>query len=169
MEKNIQDQLDRVFEKKQQVEAAVARAKSAQQQREEAAVAKFKVVREELIKPAMLEFVSYLASRNCEAAISEKEERYSGYAPNQRLEDAVIQLQFSPRDGGADGRSVHSGQLPYFQVRLEKSTSKVYFMESTMWGNRGGHTGSSGHYDLHTLDQKTIEAAITKTIASVFG
>lgn len=169
MEKDIQNQLDKVFEKKRQVEAAAAQAKSAQEQREEDAVSKFKVVRDALIKPTMREFVNYLASKNCEAVISEREERYTGPASNQRLEEAFVQLQFSKREGGTDDRSAHSGQLPYFQVRLEKSKSKVYFMESTMWGNRGGHAGSCGHHDLHTLDQKTLEAAITKTIASVFG
>jgi hypothetical protein len=169
MKQEIQAKLDQVFEKKRQVEVAAAQAKSAQEQREEDAVAKFKVVKEALIKPTMREFVNYLASKDCEATISEREERFTRPPSTPQLQEASIHLQISPQASGTNGYSAHTGQLPYFQVRLEKSKSKVFFFESTIWGSKGGHAGSCGEVDLDLLDQKTLEAAITKTIASVFG
>jgi hypothetical protein len=69
MKREIQDKLDRVFEKKRQAETAAAAAKSAQEKKEEEAVLKFKEIRESMIGPTMQQFADYLANKGHAAEI----------------------------------------------------------------------------------------------------
>ena len=85
MRPETQSKLDEIFEQKERRDIAAARAKSEHEHTEEAALAKFKTLRENLIKPTMQSFAHYLASKGHNANIIESEERFEGGPANGDL------------------------------------------------------------------------------------
>ena len=168
MKREIQDKLDKVFEKKQQAETAAAAAKSAQEKKEEEAVLKFKEIRESIIVPTMQQFADYLSNKGHAVEILVEEEKYEGSGANQRLVAPSTRLRISPNSSAPQRYALHA-QNPHFDVILEKSLSKVWFHESTMRASGGGHAGKCGEADLDKLTGDTLEPLITKTISNVFG
>jgi hypothetical protein len=167
MRPETQSKLDEIFEQRERRDVAAAREKSEHEQTEEAALARFKTLRENLIKPVMESFAHYLVSKGHNANIVESEERFEGGPANGRLVDeASIELRISPH--GADQYAQYT-KGPHFLVRLEKAKSKVWFHESTTWGQRGGHSGPCGELSLDSLNEQVLEEAITKTIGSIFS
>jgi hypothetical protein len=167
MRPETQSKLDEIFEQRERRDIAAARAKSEHEQTEEAALAKFKALRENLIKPTMQSFAHYLASKGHNANIVESEERFEGGPASGRLVDeASIELRISPH--GADQYAQYTTG-PHFLVRLEKAKSKVCFHKSTKWGQRDGHSGPCGEFSLDDLSEQALEEAITNTIGSIFN
>jgi hypothetical protein len=166
MRPETQSKLDKIFEQRERQDTATAREQSGQEQREEAALAKFKSLRENLIKPTMQSFAHYLASKGHNANIIEGEERYEGGPEVARLaEEASIELRISPH--GADQYAQYT-KGPHFLVRLDRARSKVWFHESTMWGQHGGSSRPCGEFSLDDLNEQVLEEAVTKTIESIF-
>jgi len=168
MKREIQDKLDKVFERKRQAETAAAAAKSAQEKKEEEAVLKFNEIRESMIRPTMQQFADYLGNKGHAAEILMEEEKYEGSGVNRRLVAPSIRLVISP-NSSAPQRYASYAQNPHFDVILEKSLSKVWFHESTMRASGGGHAGKCGEADLDKLTGDTLEPLITKIISNVFG
>jgi len=168
MKREIQDKLDKVFDKKRQAETAVAEAKSAQEKKEEEAVLKFKEIRESMIRPTMQQFADYLGNEGHAAEILMDEEKYVGSGANRRLVAPSIRLLISPNSSAPQRHALYA-KNPHFEVILEKSLSKVYFHESTMGASGSGHAGKCGEADLDKLTGDTLEPLITKTISNVFG
>ena len=166
MRPETQSKLDEIFEQRERQDVAAAKKYSGQEQRQEAALAKFKMLRENLIKPTMQSFAHYLASKGHNANIIEGEERYEGGPDAARLaEEASIELRISPH--GADQYAQYT-KGPHFLVRLDKAKSKVWFHESTIWGQHGGSSGPCGAFSLDDLNEQVLEEAVTKTIGSIF-
>jgi hypothetical protein len=168
VKREIQDKLDKVFEKKRQAETAAAAAKSAQEKKEEEAVLKFKEIRESMIRPTMQQFADYLGNKGHAAEILMEEEKYEGSGVNRRLVAPSIRLVISPNSSAPQQYASYT-QNPHFDVILEKSLSKVWFHESTMRASGGGHAGKCGEADLDKLTGDTLEPLITKIISNVFG
>ena len=167
MRPETQSKLDEIFEQRERQDIAAARAKSEYEQTEDAALAKFKTLRESLIKPTMQSFAHYLASKGHNANVVESEERFEGGPTAERLvEEASIELRISPH--GADQYAQYT-KGPHFLVRLDKAKSNVWFHESTTWGQRAGHSGPCGEFSLDNLSEQLLEEAITKTIGSIFN
>jgi len=166
MRPETQSRLDEIFEQSERQDVAAARAKSERDRTEEAALAKFKTLREKLIKPTMQSFAHYLASKGHNANVVENEERFEGGPTGVRLmEEASIELRISPQ--GADQYAQYT-KGPHFLVSLDRAKSKVCFHECTTWGQYGGRSGSCGELSLDSLNEQMLEEAITKTIGSIF-
>jgi len=125
MRPETQSKLDEIFEQRERQDIAVARTKSDQERSEEAALAKFKTLRESLIKPTMQSFAHYLASKGHNANIIENDERFEGGPADGRLmEEASIELRISPH--GADQYAQYT-KGPHFLALLDKAKCKVWF------------------------------------------
>jgi hypothetical protein len=165
---SIKANLDAVFQQKDKVAAAAAKAKSEQEEREEAARKQFANLTETVIKPAMEQFAAYLRNKGHETLIWTEDERLeqSQYGDRVVNRDSVT-MRISP-DLKPPYRASGTGNSPHFAVHLEKSKGSVYFHESTMLPNRGGHSGSCGEVKLTELTADMLEAAIASTIAKTF-
>ncbi len=163
MRPETQSKLDEIFEQRERQDVAAARAKSDQEQSEEAALAKFKSLRENVIKPTMQSFAYYLASKGHNANIVENEERFEGGPANGRLGK---RLQLS------------CGSLPMVQINMHSSRKVliswcVWIRRNPKFGfmkaQRGDNAGPCGELSLDGLNEQMLEEAITKTIGNIFN
>lgn len=163
MKKEIQDQLDQIFEKKKQVDDLRALEVDQQKLRETKAAQDFQALCGSMIRPTMERMGAYLVSKGFAYEIVKGSDEFVVVGGPAGRPEITMLISTSSSKPFRDPTGT-----PYFKVVLNPQKGSVTFQRSTITRDRGGSTSDAGEAALGALTEDLLDAKIADTISQIF-